>query len=125
MGDAADRRSHWTFLTNHAGVLLIIAADRQVRVRDIAARIGITERAAQNIVTDLLAAGYLEREREGRRNRYALLTDRPLRHPSQNTVPVQALIDLFTGSGVPADAFDPAEQTRSTTEHPGSGSAQE
>jgi hypothetical protein len=69
VGDAADRCSGWTFLINHARVLPAIAGDPQVRIRDIAQRIGITERVAQSIVTDLLEAGYLERKRKGRRNR--------------------------------------------------------
>ncbi|MGN9847264.1 helix-turn-helix transcriptional regulator [Nonomuraea sp. H19] len=108
MGDAADRRSAWTFLTNHARVLVAIAADPQVRIRDIAQRIGITERAAQSIVTDLLEAGHVERVREGRRSRYAIVPGRRLRHSSQNTIPVQALIDLFSdrASTRPAPATD-------------------
>jgi hypothetical protein len=110
MGQTADRRPTWTFLTNHARVLRIIAANPQVRVRDLAQRIGITERAAQSIVTDLLQAGYLERERHGRRNRYAVIPGRPLRHPSQNTIPVQALLDLFTGSGAPTHAPYPGQR---------------
>ncbi|MDP4508940.1 winged helix-turn-helix domain-containing protein [Nonomuraea turcica] len=88
-------------------MLLLIAADPQVRVRDIAKSIGITERAAQSIVTDLLEAGYVEREREGRRNRYAILPGRHLRHPSQSTIPVQAIIDLFARFGLPAGGPGP------------------
>ncbi len=71
----------WTFLTNHAHVLLCVAQDPDVRHRDLAERVGITERAAQRIVADLVEAGYLERSREGRRNRYALHPELPLRHP--------------------------------------------
>jgi DNA-binding MarR family transcriptional regulator len=73
--------ARWTFLTNHAHVLLCVARDADVRLRDIADSVGITERAAQRIVADLVEAGYLEREREGRRNRYAVRPDVPLRHP--------------------------------------------
>lgn len=72
---------HWTFLTNHAHVLLCVARDSGIRHRDVAQRVGITERAAQRIVADLVEAGYLERTREGRRNRYRLNPDLPLRHP--------------------------------------------
>jgi DNA-binding MarR family transcriptional regulator len=71
----------WTFLTNHAHVLLCVAQDPGVRHRDLAERVGITERAAQRIVADLVDAGYLEVTREGRRNRYTLHGDLPLRHP--------------------------------------------
>jgi predicted ArsR family transcriptional regulator len=71
----------WTFLTNHAHVLVALAADPTQRVRDVAVRVGITERAAQRILHDLVAAGYLERDRHGRRNAYRLVLDRPMRHP--------------------------------------------
>src|SRR4051812_37646375 len=71
----------WTFFTNHAHVLLCLARDPEIRVRDLAVRVGITERAAQRIVADLVEAGYVERARDGRRNHYAVLADQPLRHP--------------------------------------------
>ena len=71
----------WTFFTNHAHVLLCIARDPEIRVRDLAIRVGITERAAQRIVADLVDAGYVERSRDGRRNRYRVRDDLPLRHP--------------------------------------------
>src|SRR4051794_15999580 len=71
----------WTFFTNHAHVLLCIARDPEIRVRDLAVRVGITERAAQRIVADLVEAGYVERARDGRRNHYAVRADQPLRHP--------------------------------------------
>ncbi len=73
--------AEWTFLTNHAHVLLCVARDPGMRLRDVADVVGITERAAQRIVADLVEAGYLEREREGRRNRYRVNPDVPLRHP--------------------------------------------
>ncbi len=71
----------WTFFTNHAHVLLCVARDPGVRHRDLAERVGITERATQRIVADLVDAGYLESTREGRRNRYSLNAELPLRHP--------------------------------------------
>ena len=71
----------WTFLTNHAHVLLAIARNRDVTLREVAARVGITERAAQGIVSDLVATGYLVRTRHGRRNSYTIESHRPLRHP--------------------------------------------
>lgn len=73
--------SDWTFFTNHAHVLVVLDRDPDARLRDVAAAVGITERAAQRIVGELEAAGYLERHREGRRNRYRLHTELPLRHP--------------------------------------------
>jgi predicted ArsR family transcriptional regulator len=73
--------AEWTFLTNHAHTLLCIARDPGSRLRDVAERVGVTERAAQRIVSDLVEAGYLERTREGRRNSYRVRADRPLRHP--------------------------------------------
>lgn len=96
MGNLDDSRSRWTFLTNHARVLLEIARNPQVRVRDIAATIGITERAAQGIVTDLKEAGYLNLVKVGRRNHYSINADRGFRHPAEASMPVQMLIDMFT-----------------------------
>jgi Winged helix-turn-helix DNA-binding len=87
----------WTFLTNHAHVLFCIAQDPEVRLRDVAARVGITERAVQRIVTDLEDEGYLAVSKEGRRNRYQLRCDRPLRHAVERHRSVQALIDLVLG----------------------------
>ena len=71
----------WTFLTNHAHVLICVAADPEARVRDVAEQVGITERAVQRILTDLETDGYLERGRAGRRNHYRVQGRLPLRHP--------------------------------------------
>ena len=71
----------WTFLTNHAHVLLVVTRDPEARLRDVAGLVGITERAAQRIVSDLEEGGYLTRTRDGRRNRYEVHADVPLRHP--------------------------------------------
>ena len=73
----------WTFLTNHAHVLLTIAAEPEIRIRDIASEVGITERAAHRIVADLEEAGYLKVTKVGRRNEYVVLKDLPLRHPAE------------------------------------------
>ena len=73
--------SHWDFLTNHAHVLLCVARDPGIRLRDIAAAVGITERSAHKILSELVEAGYVLREREGRRNRYKVRLELPLRHP--------------------------------------------
>jgi DNA-binding MarR family transcriptional regulator len=87
--------AQWTFMTNHTHVLLCIRNDPDVRLRDIAAQVGITERATQNIVGDLVDEGYLRRERVGRRNRYHLIEDRPLRHPLERHHEVGALLALL------------------------------
>lgn len=71
----------WTFLTNHAHVLLCVARQPDMRLREIAAAVGITERAAQRIVSDLVAEGYVERRKIGRRNQYVVNEEVPLRHP--------------------------------------------
>jgi DNA-binding Lrp family transcriptional regulator len=75
----------WTFFTNHGHVLLCISRDPTVRIRELAAQVGITERAAQRIMADLIDQGYVERIRFGRRNRYEVQTDLPLRHPLERT----------------------------------------
>ena len=71
----------WDFLTNHAHVLLCVAADPGIRLRDIATAVGITERGAHKILNDLVEDGYVLRERHGRRNRYKVKPELPLRHP--------------------------------------------
>ncbi len=92
----------WTFLTNHAHVLLCIARDPEARLRDVAAAVGITERAAQRIVAELAEAGYLEREREGRRNRYRVHPELPLRHPLERDHAVGDILRVL-GPHAPAD----------------------
>lgn len=87
----------WTLLTSHGRVLLLIAQEPDLRLRDIAERAGITERAAQGIVTDLEHAGYIERERVGRRNSYRLHPEMPFRHPAEAGHTVGELLELFTG----------------------------
>ena len=112
---AASRRkspkvnSHWTFVSNHGYVLACLARDPDVRLRDVALMVGITERAVQKIVADLEAAGILKRLREGRRNRYELFRDRPLRHSLGSHQTVGALLDLVLGSGDGATFRAPGE----------------
>lgn len=84
----------WTFLTNHAHVLVCIARDPEVRLRDVAEQVGITERAAQMVVADLEEGGYLRRERVGRRNHYHLTGRTRLRHPLERHVSIRELLDL-------------------------------
>jgi DNA-binding transcriptional ArsR family regulator len=99
----------WTFLTNHAHVMVALAIDSQLRVRDLAAAIGITERAAQRIVGELVEAGYLLREKQGRRNRYELSLDLPLRHPLEGH---HSIGDLLTAlAQIPATRPNAAART--------------
>lgn len=78
---SSDDAPTWTFLSNHGHVLICIAEEPNIRGRDIADRVGITERAAQSIVADLVEAGYVSRDRVGRRNQYEVHPELPLRHP--------------------------------------------
>ena len=85
----------WSFLTNHARVLVCIAHDSGVRLRDIAERVGITERTAYGIVTDLAEAGYIVKEREGRRNRYQVQADQPLHERTARETSIGEVLDLL------------------------------
>ena len=96
-----ERAPTWTFLTRHAQVLLCIAADPGVRLRDIGDQVGITERAAHRIVGELVADGYLMRERQGRRNRYTLRPQLPLPDPVARDQKVGDLLAVLT-SGPPS-----------------------
>ncbi len=91
----------WTFLTNHAHVLLAITRDPEARLRDVADLVGITERAAQRIVAELEEGGYLTRTRDGRRNRYEVHPDVPLRHPLERDHAIGEVLEVLreTGSG--------------------------
>lgn len=96
----------WTFLTNHAQVLVCVAHDPGVRLRDIGERVGITERAAHRIVVELADAGYITRERNGRRNRYAIKTHLPRPDPVAREQNVGELLEILTathGSGRQVD----------------------
>ena len=88
--------SRWTFLTNHSHVLLCIAEDPNVLLREVAARVGITERATQRIVAELEEAGYLSHEKVGRRNRYQVHPELPLRHPLEDHLEIGALLRVLT-----------------------------
>ena len=87
-------QSAWTFLTNHAHVLLCIARDPDIRLRDVAREVGITERAVQRIVHELARDGFLEVSREGRRNHYAVRVELNLRHPIEAHRTVADLVEL-------------------------------
>ncbi len=84
----------WTFLTNHSHVLICLSRDPLMRLRDIAVQVGITERAVQRIVADLEAGEVITRIREGRRNRYEVHPDRPLRHPIEAHCTVADLMQV-------------------------------
>ena len=90
---------NWGFLTNHALVLLCIARDPGARLRDIAATVGITERSAFGIVSDLTAAGYIVKEKGGRRNRYQVETHLPVHELGDRGLAVGDLLALLGGSG--------------------------
>ncbi|MGD0375589.1 MAG: MarR family winged helix-turn-helix transcriptional regulator [Streptosporangiaceae bacterium] len=87
----------WSFLTNHARVLLCIAHDPGVRLRDIAASLGITERSAYGIVTDLTAAGYVVKQKDGRRNRYQIQAHLPLPEDTARSRTVGEVLALLAG----------------------------
>lgn len=87
----------WSFLTNHAQVLIRIAEDPDIRLRELGDTVGITERAAHRIVTDLAAAGYVTRTRTGRRNRYSVRYDLPLPDPLARGQKVGDLLEILTG----------------------------
>ena len=89
----------WTFLTNHSHVLLCLAAESDLRLRDVADRVGITERAVQRIVADLEEAGILTRSREGRRNQYIVNYSCQLRHPVEAHRTVGDLLKMVKGKG--------------------------
>jgi predicted ArsR family transcriptional regulator len=88
----------WTFLTAHARVLLCVARDPGIRLRDIAARLDITERTVFGIITDLTEAGYVVKEKDGRRNRYRIQTHLPLPEPTARDRTVGELLTLLVGA---------------------------
>ena len=88
----------WSFLTKHGRVLLCIAQDPGVRLRDIAASVGITERSAYTIVTDLATAGYAVKQKDGRRNRYQIQAHMPLPEPASQQVAIGEVLALLAGA---------------------------
>lgn len=101
--------TEWTFLTNHAHVLICVAEAPQVRVKDIAEVVGITERAAHRILAELEEEGYLTRKRDGRRNIYSLNTQKPLRHPMDRAHRVAELLGVFQSDAEDPDTAAPAQ----------------
>ena len=94
----------WSFLTNHARVLLCIAHDPGVRLRDIAARTGVTERTAYGIVTDLAGAGYVVKHKDGRRNRYQIQAHLPLPETGSRKRTIGEILALLAGADDEATA---------------------
>jgi predicted transcriptional regulator len=88
-------RHRWTFLTNHSHVLIVLHAHPGLVLREIAARVGITERAIQQILLDLEEEGFIEREKIGRRNHYRVLASQPLRHPIEAHCSISDLLSLI------------------------------
>src|SRR5688572_2565725 len=93
--DGARDQSRWTFLTNHLQVLACLARDPELRIRDIADLVGITERATVQILGQLEASGYLTKTRVGRRNHYTVHRELPLRHPLNNGRQVEELLRVI------------------------------
>lgn len=113
---------NWDFLTNHAHVLLCVAQDPEMRLRDIAASVGITERGAHKILNELVDEGYVQRERRGRRNHYEVEPDLPLRHPLVQEQEVGRLLEVLlqqrrgTKRSRPSGRQSPAAGDRSPTQ---------
>lgn len=102
----------WSFLTNHGKALLCIAHDPAVRLRDIAGTLGVTERTAYGIVADLVEAGYVVKDRDGRRNRYRVQSHLPLRGVVGREQPIGEVLDLLVGSDAHGAATEPLRARR-------------
>lgn len=102
MERSVDKPPRWVFLSNHAHVLLCIARDPDSRTRDLAEQVGITERAAQRIVSDLVTEGYVKRTKLGRRNRYEINRHAHLRSAAFKDLEIGPLLDVLnTADGAP------------------------
>ncbi|MGW7281039.1 helix-turn-helix transcriptional regulator [Streptomyces sp. NPDC054844] len=112
MVEAPGSHSGWTFVTNHARVLAAIADNPNIRIRDIAARCRLTERAVQRIISDLEQYGYLSHTRDGRTNAYRIQPDKVLRHPAEAGLPVASLLSLLV-----RDETDRAREPDSHASH--------
>jgi len=93
----------WTFLSNHAHVLICVSRQPGIRLRDVAETVGITERTAQRIVGELIDAGYLKRSKDGRRNRYDIEATLPLRHPLESGHSVGEILEVLGAFEQPDD----------------------
>ncbi|MDX2542753.1 helix-turn-helix transcriptional regulator [Streptomyces sp. WI04-05B] len=115
MRGVPESHTGWTFLTNHSRVLAAIAENPTVRIRDIAARCRLTERAVQKIVSDLETAGYLTHTRQGRSNAYRIETGTILRHPAEEGLSVAELLSLLARHD--AEHGDSRHELQSTAPH--------
>jgi DNA-binding transcriptional ArsR family regulator len=108
----------WGFLTNHARVMLLIARDPDLRLRDLAGALGVTERTVQGLVADLTEAGYVVKEKDGRRNRYQIQPDLPLPHRLTRERTIGELLNLLLGSeGAAAQIGQPHEPPETPAKH--------
>jgi DNA-binding IclR family transcriptional regulator len=105
---------NWSFLTNHGRALLCIAHDPGIRLRDIASTLGVTERTAYGIVADLVEAGYVVKDKEGRRNRYRVQSHLPLRGVVGREQPIGEVLELLVGANAHGEATEvlPARRER-------------
>jgi DNA-binding IclR family transcriptional regulator len=103
---SVEANKSWRFLSNHTQVLLCLHRDPNARFRDLAQSVGITERAAQRIVADLIDSGYVVSERVGRRNRYTVNPDAAMRHPAQEGHEIGELLELLRLRGPVAHAAE-------------------
>lgn len=99
----------WSFLTNHAAAMVCIAHDPGVRLRDIAVALEITERSAFGIVTELVQAGYVDKEKDGRRNRYRIQGHLPMRDTVARERTIGEILDVLVKASVPSNADQPAQ----------------
>lgn len=93
-GTVVEKESGWTFLSNHAHVLICLARNPGARLREIADNVGITERSAMRVITQLDEAGYLKRDKQGRRNHYTIALDATFRHPVEAHCTVEQLLEM-------------------------------
>jgi predicted ArsR family transcriptional regulator len=103
---SSDESKTWTFLTNHAQVLLCLAEDPDIRLRDVAERVGITERASQRILAELVEAGYVSTARIGRRNRYTVDREHAMRHSAQLGHEIGSLLEALGSNAAGITAAD-------------------
>ena len=90
-----EKNENWTFFTNHAHVMIVLADQPDMVLREVALKVGITERAVQKIVADLEKTGFIIKEKKGRSNYYKLILDKPLRHPIESHKTVETVIALI------------------------------
>jgi hypothetical protein len=110
--------AEWSFLTNHARALVCIAHDPGVRLRDIAAELDITERSAFAIVTELADAGYVVKEKEGRRNRYQIQGHLPLRGSVGRERTIGEILDVLVEASAPGDPDAPTRPSDASDGRP-------